>query len=674
MSVSMPSTPTPKQASERAASFASRVLLSSTWMRAMALVIAAIGVMLLQWAAPQSLNAWNDRLTSRTWSLADSTTQEQRVVVVDIDEKSVQALGPWPWPRERVAQLLNALDNQGVGLKVVDVLFDGQQAQDAVLSQALQQGSPSVIAQVFSLNSEPQVRTGTLSGALAQIPGEQVCAQGATSAYGYLSPSASLLTASTGPAVGHITPTVDADGAVRRVPALVCFEGKAYPALVVSALSAATGTAPQWVHTSGFLGDTHTLHLGDMHLPTNARGELMVSYRVPRNGFISVSAVDVLAGKVPEGLLKNVWALVGSTAMGAGDAVVTPQGGAVGGIEVHAQLLSAALDNRTPVAPAWSHVWVLLSALASVLVLLGMLLWRRKAAAVVVPLAMLVNLVGVFAVHAYALLVQHQVLAWGVPAIFVVLSSALVLVAEMLRVRFERERLFHNLSSYLPVGAARKVAFEGPSAQVQAQRQDATVMFVDLRNFSAYCEGRTPEDSATVLHLFYTTIDRIVSQHGGEIEQMVGDGIMAVWNGSTPCDQHAAKAVGAAVQIWQEGVAQLPRVSSRKTPPLDLGIGIETGPVMVGSFGPAHRRVHTVLGETVTIASRLEGLTADLAYPILMGPEVVQQSGTDQAKPLGDFLLAGLTQPRKVHALPVPYDANHLHLAFSAEQDKAMAF
>jgi adenylate cyclase len=674
MSVTHPSTPINNEVPQRARLFGAQILLSSTWLRSAALVIAAMGAILLQWAAPQSLNAWNDRLTSRTWSLADTATQEQRVVVVDIDEKSVQALGPWPWPRERVAQLLTALDQQGVGLKVVDVLFDGQQAQDDVLNKALQQGSPSVIAQVFSLNPEPQVRTGTLSGALAQSQGAQVCAQGAAQAYGYLSPSASLLNASAGPSVGHITPIVDPDGTVRRVPALVCFEGKAYPALVVAALSAATGATPQWVHADGFWGPAHVLQLGDMRLPTNERAELMVSYRVPRNGFISVSAVDVLTGKVPEGLLKNVWALVGSTAMGAGDAVVTPQGGAVGGIEVHAQLLSAALDSRTPVVPAWSAVWVSLSALVSAVVLLGMLLWRRKAAAVVVPLAMLINLAGVFAVHAYALLAHQQVLAWGVPAIFVVLSSALVLVAEMLRVRFERERLFHNLSSYLPVGAARKVAFEGPSAQVKAQRQEATVMFVDLRNFSAYCEGRTPEDSATVLHLFYTTIDRIVSQHGGEVEQMVGDSIMAVWNGSTPCEQHAAKAVGAAVQIWQEGVAQLPRVASRKTPPLDFGIGIETGPVMVGSFGPAHRRAHAVLGETVTIAARLEGLTADLAYPILLGPEVVLQSGTDQAKPLGNFLLAGLSNPRKVHALPVPYDANHLHLAFSAEQDKAMAF
>jgi adenylate cyclase len=199
-------------------------------------------------------------------------------------------------------------------------------------------------------------------------------------------------------------------------------------------------------------------------------------------------------------------------------------------------------------------------------------------------------------------------------------------------------------------------------------------MFVDLRNFSAYCEGRSPEDTATVLHLFYTTIDRIVTQHGGVVEQMVGDSIMAVWNGSTPCADHATRAVQAARQVWTEGVAQLPRVASRKTPPLDLGVGIETGQVMVGSFGPAHRRVHSVLGEAVTIAARLEALTAELAYPILIGPEAVKQSGTTDTKPLGDFLLAGLSQARKIHALPVAFDSNHLHLVYSVEQDKALAF
>lgn len=650
---------------------ASRLLLSTGAMRLLALAVAVLAAVLLQLLAPQWLQTANDRLTSHTWALADKTAQEQRIVVVDIDEKSVQALGPWPWPRERVAQLLGALDQQGVNLKVIDILFDGQQAQDPALRHALQNGAPSVVAQLFALQPEPLVRTGTLSGALPTGQGAQACAQGATAAFGYMAPASSLLGSA---AIGHITPVVDADGAVRRVPSLICFEGQAYPALSVAALATATGAQPRWTSTPNTWGTTHALQVGDMRLPTNARGELMVSYQMPRTGFISVSASDVLTGKVPPALLKGVWALVGSTAMGAGDAVATPQGGAVGGIEVHAQLLSAALDNRTPAVPAWAPLWPWVSGLFSALVLLGLLLWRRPGAAVTVPLAAALNTAAVLAVHSYALLAQHQVLAWGVPVLFVALSSSLVLVAEMLRVRFERERLFHNLSSYLPEGAARKVAFAGPSAQVQAQRQDATVMFVDLRNFSAYCEGRPPEDTATVLHLFYTTIDRIVTQHGGVVEQMVGDSIMAVWNGSTPCADHATRAVQAARQVWTEGVAQLPRVASRKTPPLDLGIGIETGQVMVGSFGPAHRRVHSVLGEAVTIAARLEGLTAELAYPILIGPEAVKQSGTTDTKALGDFLLAGMSQARKIHALPVEYDSNHLHLVYSVEQDKALAF
>jgi len=669
MTESAHQTPTPLDAS--------RLLLSPRFMRLLALAVAVLAVLLLQLLAPQWLQTANDRMTSHTWALADKAAQEQRIVVVDIDEKSVQALGPWPWPRERVAQLLGALDQQGVSLKVIDILFDGQQPQDPALRQALQHGAPSVMAQLFALQPEPLVRTGTLSGAWPTGQGAQACAQGANVAYGYMAPASSLLGsghAAASPAIGHITPVVDGDGAVRRVPSLICFEGQAYPALSVAALATATGAQPRWTSTAGTWGTDHTLQVGDMRLPTNARGELMVSYQMPRHGFISVSASDVLAGKVPPGLLKGVWALVGSTAMGAGDAVATPQGGAVGGIEVHAQLLSAALDGRTPATPTWAPLWPWASGLFSTLVLLGLLWWRRPGAAVTVPLAAALNIATVLSVHSYALLAQHQVLAWGVPVLFVALSSSLVLVAEMLRVRLERERLFHNLSSYLPEGAARKVAFAGPSAQVQAQRQEATVMFVDLRNFSAYCEGRSPEDTATVLHLFYTTIDRIVTQHGGVVEQMVGDSIMAVWNGSTPCADHATRAVQAARQVWTEGVAQLPRVASRKTPPLDLGVGIETGQVMVGSFGPAHRRVHSVLGEAVTIAARLEALTAELAYPILIGPEAVKQSGTTDTKPLGDFLLAGLSQARKIHALPVAFDSNHLHLVYSVEQDKALAF
>lgn len=663
-----PSMQTPRRA--RAMAALARFLLSPFWMRSAAIAIALALLALLHSQGQTWLTRWDERLSSQTWSLADSQTLERRVVVIDIDEKSVQQLGAWPWPRDRVAQLLTALDTQGVNLKVVDILFDGPQSQDPALAQALQQGAPSVIAQLFSLQAEPPVRTGSLTGAMpaTDLLG-QACPSQSTAAFGHLSPSGSLL--QNGQAVGHITPIISADGAVRQVPALLCYQGKTYPALAVSALAAATGAQPQLQTRTDLWATRTVLDIGGLELPLNDKGQLTVSYQLPRTGFLSVSAVDVIQGTVPPGLLKGAWALVGSTAMGAGDAVPTPQGGAVGGIEVHAQLLAAALDARTPYTPTLAKLWPWLGGLFSLCILLAALHTGRLGAAIMAPLAALLSVGSLFAVHAYALLVHAQILPWGTPAIFACLAALLVLSADTLRVRLERERLFVNLASYLPAQAAHKVAFQEPTAQVQASRQEATVMIIDVRNFSSYCEGRAPEDTATVLHHFYTTVERIVTQHNGVVEQMVGDSIMAVWNGSNPCPEHARQALDSAEQIWREALAQLPRVASRLTPPLDIGVGIETGQVMVGSFGPAHRRVHAVLGEPVTIAARLEALTAELAYPILLGPEVVRRAASPRPEPLGEFLLDGLTAPHQIYRLPVHYETSHLHLVYSIDAEKA---
>jgi adenylate cyclase len=618
--------------------------------------------------APQ-LQQWEERLSSRTWALADSSATERRVVVVDIDEKSTQALGAWPWPRDRMAQLLNGLDAYGVNLKVVDVLFDGEQnaAQDAKLASALKNGAaPTVISQLFALSPDAQVKSGQLASALEM---QSTCPTASTTAFGFMAAAPAF--AQSSQAVGHITPTVDTDGNIRRVPAVVCYEGQAYPALAVAALAAATGAQPTLKSSPGLMQSGQLIDVGGLQIPVDTQGQLRVSYQMPRAGFVSVSAVDVIQGKVPAHMLKGAWVLVGSTAFGGGDAVPTPQGGAVGGVEVHAQILSAALDARTPYAPAWSPLWPLATGALALLVLIFSLKASGPKAAVVVPAVALASGAVIFGVHAALLLGAHQWLGWGQPALFVALAASLLTAAEMLRVRAERESLYQNLSSYLPEGAARRVAFQEPTAQVVAETREATVMMVDLRNFSAYCEERTPEDAATVLHIFYTTVEKIVTEHGGVVEQMVGDGLTAVWNGSSPCEQHAAKAVKAAKAIWVEGVAQLPKVASRKTPPLDIGIGIESGPVMVGSFGPARRRVHTVMGEAVSVASRLEKLTSELGYPVLLGPKALGQcaSNLDPAdtQKLGDFLLSGMRAPRTLYALNVPIDPSHLHLVSSLE-------
>ena len=311
------------------------------------------------------------------------------------------------------------------------------------------------------------------------------------------------------------------------------------------------------------------------------------------------------------------------------------------------------------------------------LLLLASLRLVKRGAGLVLPAVAALNILALFGLHTLLLLQAHLWLGWSVPGLFTLLAAILLTGGEFARVRYERERLYRNLASYLPEPVAREVATREPTAQVRAVRREATVLYADLRNFSSYCEGRPPEETAMVLHLFYTTASRIVESCGGVVEQMVGDGLLAVWNGSVPCPTHTRDALDAARKLWQECSPQLPRIASQKVPPLDLGIGIETGLVLIGSFGPASRRVHAVLGETVNVAARLQALTGDLAAPVLVGAAAAAGMAADpvrlsglRLRKLGDFLLQGLTVPRTVYELPVTYDTGRLRLAFDADAEQ----
>lgn len=641
-------------------------LSTSPWkLHVLALLIAMALTLLAHSVFAPQLDQWDETSTSLFWKFADGEQLERRLIIVDIDERSTQALGPWPWPRERQAELLEKLDAAGVSLKMLDILFEGARPDDSRLARALESSVPTVQAQLFSLDPQIPVRSGQLGAAL---PFGSVCPQPVTAAYGYMASDIALDARITHLA-GHITPLVDPDGAIRQIPALICYAGQTYPTLTVAGLLAASETLPRLWQENRPLAPDWWLELGAARLPLDRQGHLRVSYKMPRNGFISVSALDILENRAPDDLLKGAWVLVGATAFGARDMVPTPLGRAVSGVEVHAQILSAMLDGRSPYRPQMAFFWPWLAGALGALLLLAALRLAPEHPHFSLPLASFVALLGLLTITCLLLLKASLWLGWTRPAIFIFLAATLLGMAAYARSRFERGRLYRNLASYLPEPVARQIAIHDPVAQVQATRQVATMLHADLRNFSAYCEGRPPEETAMVLHLFLTTASRIVESHGGVIEQMVGDSLLAVWNGSRADPEHAAHALQAAADIWRSCPPQLPHIESDTTPPLDLGIGLETGSVLIGSFGPASRRTHTVLGEALTIATRLQALTGELAYPILIGPDLAASLREQTALlRLGDFLLPGLSRPRTVFALPIEFPPSRLHLVHDSKR------
>jgi adenylate cyclase len=669
--------------------FLREALLHPGWVRSAAVALAALLGGLFVSLAPGLLDSLDERADVLTWRMSDEQREERRVVVVDIDERSIQALGPWPWSRETLARLVQGLDHYNVGLKLFDIVLPDAKRGDDQLLKAFEVGAPNVWGQVFSLTPDIRVTSGQPYGGLDLGPCPSIAATG----FGYVANQAGLMGGNA--TSGHITPIIDADGSVRRVPAFVCWQGRSYPSLVLAGLLAADGGTPQVVRGQSWFEAPWRVSLGRLpyvSLPLNDQGQVRVSYQVPRAGFVSVSAVDVIERRAPAEMLQGVWALVGSTAFGVGDAVPTPHGGAVGGLEVHAQLLAAALDGRTPYAPIAAWAWPFLSGFMGLTLLLALTVLGGKAApggrvrrllGLFLPLMGLFLAAVYFVAHALALLYLHLWLGWAAQSLVVVMAAVLLSGGELARLRWEKTRLFDNLSSYLSVPVAREVGLSELSGVVEAARRDVVVLCASLRNFGTFADAQSPEVAAQVLHEFVSEVNRVVQSHGGVLQHVHGADALAVWSAHGDLSVNSsvqAAALAAAHELWR-GCESLCRGwqpdadLSDEAAPLELGVGIESGCALVGSVGPSQRRVRTLLGEPVHVAQALQQMTAELSYPILIGPllQVQLEQHSHELTRLGEFLLPGTTSTRVLHAVVVDFNATRLRLIIGQGDQQRLA-
>ncbi len=616
--------------------------------RLLLLVLAAMVVLLLRGVFVSSLNGVEERVGSIGWTLVADTTPEERFSIVAIDEKSLQEIGPWPWSRETMAQLSARLTEANVQLQIYDIAFPEQRDGDAAFVAALQNGN-AVLSQVPDLqNAGEIIRSGELSHPLSGVTCED-----APQAQNFVGNAPVYA----GIAKGHIAPWVDSDGAVRKIPAVVCIDNQPYPALGLSALLQGTG-ARSWEATvaagSGVMGPARQLTLASypgLVVPLDADGNLRVSFRNSPDVYRAFSAADIINGRIAPELLDSTWVLVGYTAFGLIDIVPTPYNGAAPGVEVQARILASILDNDVPYTPRSAGLLMALLSLVFAAALWMLASARDKlasyglaACAVLLPTLALV-------VHTQVLAQANLWLGWLSPAMFGFVAASLLLLHELARVRFERSRVLGNLSSYLPVEVAEEIAYTLPNSSINAHRKNVTVLSADLRNFSAYGESRPPEESAALLHYFFVRTTEIIEKHLGRVHEFKGDSLLAIWDGSDSVA--ATAALQAALVMQQTMVDVLPQHPPAGLEPLALGIGIEQGPVLIGSIGPAHRRTHTVLGETVTITLRIQEMTADLAHPVLIGECAARQLAEQGLISQGSYLLNGLRNPHVLYAPPM---------------------
>jgi adenylate cyclase len=310
-----------------------------------------------------------------TWTLSPDLAIEERVTLVSIDERSLGRIGPWPWSREVMANLVNSINEAGAQLQIHDVVYpEGDKPGDVLFAAALANDERAIVAQLRVLQAQNELlQSGVLSHPLSGIS----CSRGQQNnsmpqALNYIGASETLVNIPK----GHIAPVIDRDGSIRKAPAVICVADQPYPALSLAPFFHITNSS-EWgariIEEGGFFKPSQTLQIESypgLAIPLDSDGNLRISFRKSPSSFRSVSAIDVLDGSYDPEMFDNVWILLGATAFGLDDLVPTPYSGISPGVELQARMLTSILDSDVPYAPNGRS-----SVLAALSLLIGALLF-----------------------------------------------------------------------------------------------------------------------------------------------------------------------------------------------------------------------------------------------------------------------------------------------------------
>jgi len=569
---------------------------------------------------------------------------DPQVVIIDINEPSLQREGRWPWSRDKLArlttQLLDRYQARAVGFDVVfaepdrssgiDVLerlaqhdlkddrgyvatIDRLRPEldfDARFADAIR-GRPVILGYGFTYEAQQIGALPPPLFAAQDIGGGIIPIQPAV---GYTAAIAELAQAAAGS--GHVDPFFDADNVVRRVPMVELYRNAYYPALslaIARVVLEAKRVMPHFDSDSRLDG----FDVGGLALPTAADGTALIPFRGKPKTFRYYSAADVLAGTAPADFAGAI-ALVGTTAKGLQDLRPTPLAADFPGVEIHASLLSGMLNQNLKSVPANANAIEALIMLLTGLVVLFVIPYRD-------PVFNALGVIAVMGAVAAANLLLWIKLNEVVPVAATLLMLAVLFAWNMLAGFMREERKIRRVSAmfgeYVPRERVAQMVESGERYSMVGESRTMTVLFCDVREFTALSENLPPRELSAMLNAYLTPMTEIIHAHHGTVDKYVGDAIMAFWGAPIDNPNHARDAVLAALAMQRRVSSLAQEFKKRGWPELVIGVGINTGAMNVGDMGSEFRKAYTVLGDAVNLASRLEGLTKEYGVAVIIGED-----------------------------------------------------
>jgi adenylate cyclase len=598
------------------------------------------------------------------------------VVVIDIDEESMNAIGQWPWPRTVLAELITRLRQYGVAAIGFDVLFpepdrmspasiartfsqidadtrkllESLPSNDAVMADAMRGGKvvlgqsgvpfalPGTGAQdvprtgFASMGTNPDPHLITFDGLLKNLPILERVAAGR----------------------GVLTIRPERDGIVRRVPLVLRAGGETVPALTLEMLRVVTQSGAILIRSDA--AGIRNIAVPGLEIPTDQNGQLWINFSA-HDPTRFVSAKDVLSGKVDPDRIAQRLAIVGTSAVGLLDIKATPVDEAMPGVEVQAQILENMLTKSVLSYPNYAVGVELLTALVfgTLVIVLAPLLSPLTLLALGLGIALALT-----AAAAYFYTQQGLLFDLTFPLLSTFVIYVTLIFINYFREQKDRRRIRSAFGQYLSPALVEQLAQSPKKLMLGGEVRDMTIMFSDVRGFTTISESfkDDPQGLTQLMNRFLTPMTNAIIERKGTIDKYIGDAIMAFWNAPLDDSDHERHACEAALDMLRR-VGELNRAREQEALaggtryiPINIGIGVNTGQCVVGNMGSDLRFDYSVLGDPVNLASRLEGRSKSYGTPIIVGARTANRALADFAALEIDLItVKGKSEPEHIHAL-----------------------
>jgi adenylate cyclase len=606
---------------------------------------------------------------------------DPRIVIIDVDEKTLAAEGRWPLSRDRWVLLLKQLfDNYKIKVVGFDVLFtepDTSSGLDKLesLGQTVFKSStefqdklnelrptldydtmfaatmkkyPVVLA--FAGSNERAGLESLLLGALPQPTFDLTSIKRPVIGVEINGYSGNLkeLQASAA-ATGHILPQIDFDGVLRRIPLFVRYKDGYYESLALATYRTYLDNEPVKVVLREDEGDRipklANVQVRNTIIPLDSTGAALIPYRGKSPMFRYISATDVMRGKLSPGELEGKIAFVGSSAQGLFDLRNTPVMEVYPGVETHANMVSGFLDNNMKQKPRYEFAisgYIILFLgipLALALVKLNPI-WSTVTAVVAVLLYVAFNMYWWYG---------NYVLPLAMPLLMIGILYLLNMTYGFFIEARSKRQITGIFGTYVPKELVEEMAKDPGTYTTKGESRDMTVLFSDVRNFTSISEGLSATELTAMMNAYLTSMTETIQQDRGTIDKYIGDAIMAFWGAPVKDEKHAENALHSALAMQKKIKDIAPDFIKRGWPKLEIGVGLNCGVMNVGDMGSTFRRAYTVMGDAVNLASRLEGLTKEYGVGILVSENIVNTVPSVIYRELDRVRVKGKLEPISIY-------------------------